>query len=311
MDNCTSTLNCTSELKTANFAIVCILMSLVAAFAIFLDVLTMAGLLLQSAVPRLLKVLLLNLLTASIISGIVWGIIVNLASSILALSKISDPFNPFCRVSIFLYATSSVLRMFTVATFSVAVLLVVRFGAKCIKDKAIAAVVIGLWCGATCLDIHIFIPYVYATQYVGGAACFPHIDEQVLPQLRYTFTAIWCTFGGVIPLAVYIAVPIICLCYIRCHTITDNDVYNKAVAKLALFLMIGSLMNILGQTVPGAITHFSQSQVIYISYTLVVLALLPMPIAVLIFLKPVRDALKIAINNKIGRGNLTSGSSSR
>lgn len=87
--------------------------------------------------------------------------------------------------------------------------------------------------------------------------------------------------------------------------------YKKAVAKLALFLMIGSLINILGQAVPGVITHFSQSQVVYISYTLVVLALLPTPIAILIFLKPVRDALKIAINNKTGRGNLTSGSSSR
>ena len=311
MDNCTSTLNCTSELKTARFAVFCILMSVVAASAILLDVLTMAGLLLQSAVPRLLKVLLLNLLTASIISGIVWGIILNLAASVLALSEISDPFDPFCRVSIFLYATSSVMRMFTVATFSVAVFLVLKYGAKPIKNKAIVAVIIGLWCGAICLDIHILIPYVYASQYVGGVACFPHVEEPVIRQLRYTFTAIWCTFGGVIPLAVCIAVPIICLCYIRHYTIVDNAVYKKAMAKLALFLMIGSLINILGQAVPGVITHFTQSQAVYMTYALVVTSLLPTPIVILIFLKPVRDALKIAISNKIGRGNPPSGSSSK
>ena len=311
MDNCTSILNSTSELKTAHFAVFCILMSVVAASAILLDVLTMAGLLLQSAVPRLLKVLLLNLLTASIISGITWGIIVSLAARVLALSEISDPFDPFCRVSIFLYATSSVMRMFTVATFSVAVFLVLKYGAKPIKNKAIVAVIIGLWCGAICLDIHILIPYVYASQYVGGVACFPHVEEPVIRQLRYTFTAIWCTFGGVIPLAVCIAVPIICLCYIRYHTIVDNAVYKKAMAKLALFLMIGSLINILGQAVPGVITHFTQSQAVYMTYALVVTSLLPTPIVILIFLKPVRDALKIAIINRIGRGNLPSGNSSK
>ena len=102
MDNCTSTLNCTSELKSAGFAVFCILTSLVIASAILLDVLTIAGLLLQSAVPRLLKVLLLNLLTASIMSGIVWGLI-NLAGSVLALSEIPDPFDPICRVGISLW----------------------------------------------------------------------------------------------------------------------------------------------------------------------------------------------------------------
>ena len=95
------------------------------------------------------------------------------------------------------------------------------------KSRSIAALVVGLWCGATCLDIHILIPYVYASQYVGGVACFPHTnDEQVIRQLQYTFTAIRCTFGGLIPLAVSIAVPIICLCYIRYPTISDNDVYK-------------------------------------------------------------------------------------
>ena len=310
MDNCTSTLNCTSELKSAGFAVFCILMSLVIASAILLDALTIAGLLLQSAMPRLLKVLLLNLLTASIISGIVWGVI-NLYGIVLVLSEISDPFDPICRVGIFLYATSSVLRMFTVATFSVAVFLVVKYGPRPMKSRSIAALVIGLWCGATCLDIHILIPYIVASQYVGGVACFPHTDEQVIRQLRYTFTAIWCTFGGLIPLAVCTAVPIICLCYIRYHTGSDNDVYKKAMAKLALFLMIGSLINILGQAVTGVITHFSQSQAVYVTYTLIVLSLLPTPIAIIIFLKPVRDALKTTIINKIGKGNLASGISSK
>ena len=174
-----STMNCTrsSELKTAGFAVFCILMSLVAVSAIFLDALTMAGLFLQSTVPRLLKVLLLNLLTASIISGVVCGVLFTLAGSVLALSEVSDPFNPICRVSIFVYATSSVLRMFTVATFSVAVFLVVKYGVKPVKDRVTAAAVIGLWCSAICLDIHILIPYVYSSQYAGGAACFPHTDE--------------------------------------------------------------------------------------------------------------------------------------
>ena len=60
-------------------------------------------------------------------------------------------------------------------------------------------------------------------------------------------------------------------------------------AKLALFLMIGSLINILGEAVPGVVMHFSQSQAVHVTYALIVLSLLPTPIAILIFPKPVSD----------------------
>ena len=60
-------------------------------------------------------------------------------------------------------------------------------------------------------------------------------------------------------------------------------------AKLALFLMIGSLINILGEAVPGVVTHFSQSQAVHVTYALIVLSLLPTPIAILIFLEPFSD----------------------
>ena len=60
-------------------------------------------------------------------------------------------------------------------------------------------------------------------------------------------------------------------------------------AKLALFLMIGSLINIMGQAVPGVVMHSSQSQAVYVTYALIVFSLLSTLIIILIFLKPFSD----------------------
>ena len=50
-------------------------------------------------------------------------------------------------------------------------------------------------------------------------------------------------------MVISIVVPILVLCYIRRNRITQSNNYNKRIAKFALFLVSGNLINLFGQAV--------------------------------------------------------------
>ena len=136
------------------------------------------------------------------------------------------------------------------------------------------------------------LPYVYEAQFVQGVACFPDDNNTVLIQARHTLTAIWFTFGGLTPMAVNIAVPIICLCYIKKNTVTEDIQYQKGLSKFSLFLMLGGASNMVGQLIPGLVAYYKAAPGLYIAYGFASISLLPTPIIIIAYLKPVQEQLK-------------------
>ena len=95
-----------------------------------------------------------------------------------------------------------------------------------------------------------------------------------------------------LPLVVCICVFLRTLCYIKRHTITEGAQYKKAVAKFAAFLITGNVVNVLGQVVPAIVTlSISDIVGVYLAYTMYVLSLIPTPILIIVFLKPVRKQI--------------------
>ena len=97
------------------------------------------------------------------------------------------------------------------------------------------------------------------------------------------------------PVMISIVVPILVLCYIKRNRVSDGGDYNKGIAKFALFLVSGNVINLFGQAVIAAIVYSSDAPAVYLSYGIVVLSLLPAPVLVVIFLKPVREKMKAAL----------------
>ena len=106
---------------------------------------------------------------------------------------------------------------------------------------------------------------------------------------RYTFTATWTVFGGLTPLTVSIIVPIICFCNIKRNIVTEGIEYKKGMAKFSLFLIVGGSINFFGQVFPSLITIYSAVPGVYLSNGSIVISLLPTPIIIVAFLKPVRE----------------------
>ena len=64
-----------------------------------------------------------------------------------------------------------------------------------------------------------------------------------------------------------IAVPIICLCYIKKNTVTEETLYRKAMA-ISLFLVLGGAINITGQVIPGIVAYYAEAPRVYLVYVI-------------------------------------------
>ena len=258
-------------------------------------VLTITALCSVRNMAKTLQIFLINLLSAGLATAVI-GTTYPLSTLTINWAGIQQPSLPFCRFMVWGYSGGAIARLLSMAAFSVAVFLVVRYSVKALKWVPIVLTLVLLWSGAILLGTHLLVPPIFAVQYVDGLACFPRTaDANIIKPARYTFTAISILLGGVTPVVISIVVPILVLCYIRRNCVTQSNDYNKGIAKFALFLVSGNLINLIGQAVVSAIVYSSDAPAVYLSYGIGMLSLLPAPILVVIFLKPVREKMRVAL----------------
>ena len=197
-----------------------------------------------------------------------------------------------CRVYLWGFGTGVVARLWSLAAFSFSILAVVKFSKKTISLWSTAITIVILWLVPMIISLYVILPYVYEAQFAHGVACFPDTASTIIPQARYAFLSIWAILGGLAPLAVSIIAPIVCLCYIRKNTVTEGIQYKKGMAKFSLFLIVGGSINITGQILPALLTLTSAAPGVYLSYGSAVISILPTPIIIMAFLKPVREQAK-------------------
>ena len=280
------------SLNSHVFMVYSVVLVVVAAAAGLLIGFNIFALLMATSVPRPVRFFLVNLLLAGLLVAAV-EVFVGITSAVLVPVGAHHPAPPYlCRVYLWLFASGVTARLWNLAAFALSVLAIVRFSKKTITPGLTAIIISTLWLVPLTMTLYVLLPYVYEVQFVHGVACFPDNNRTIIIQARHTFLSIWIIFGGLTPVTVSIVVPIYCLCYIRKNIVTEGTQYRKGMAKFSLFLMVGGAINILGQVLPGLLTYYSTATGVYLSYGSAAVSLLPTPIIILAYLKPVRDRLQ-------------------
>ena len=296
MDNCTATnVSCSAgELRGHAFLAFCVVFAILVIATAVLLIFTLIAVCSASTIARTLRMILVSLLIAVLLAA--FAALTELVAHIALISlDVQDPSRslPFCRFVLWAYTAGSIARLFNTAAFSVAVLLVVRYGIGAVKTARIAIFLVLLWSGAILLNTHLLVPPIYAVQYVDGVACFPRtVDANIIETAHYTFIAVWVLLGGVAPVLVSIVVPILVLCHIRRNCVSKGSNYNVRLAKFALFLLSGSFINILGQAVLHTVFHFSDAKAVYVAFAISSFSLLPTPLLIIAYLKQVRQRMR-------------------
>ena len=213
----------------------------------------------------------------------------------LVLTSFDDSSAPrallsFCQFQIWGLGFGGVGRLWSLTAFSVVVYITFKRGMRSFRPIYYLMGVLGVWIVAFIINLYAGLPHpVYAVQYVDNVACFPHND--IIPRAsRYPTLAIWVVVGGIIPLVISITIPIT-LCYIKRNIITEGADYNKRIAKFALFLVTGNIVNLIGQLIPGLIALNAEVPGVVLACLLITLSPLPTPIIIIAFLKLVRERI--------------------
>ena len=295
MDNSTLLAENDGSLNSPEFMAYSILLVVITLVAGLMIGFTILALLKATSIPGPVRLFLFNLLLAGLL--VAGALMFMVVTSVVLINVSSNHPRPryLCRVYLWAFATGVVARLWSLAAFSFSILAIVRFSKKTIGVWSAAVILIILWLVPMAISLYVLLPYVYEAQFLHGVACFPDNNSTaIIVQARYTFFAAWTIFGGLAPLSVSITVPIVCLCYIRKNTVTEGTQYRKAMAKFSLFLVVGGSINIAGQIIPGLLALYSAPPGVYLGYGSSVLSLIPTPIIILAFLKPVREqAMKI------------------
>ena len=274
---------------------------IIGGLSLFLSVPTIVALCTARAVAKGLRMYLLNILMSEILinaSGIFSGLI----ALVTVFSAAPTPPPLLCRFIIWVIQIGQLARCFSVVGFSLMVLIVVRYGHKNIKIMYIIASLCVVWSVSLLFTIHFQVPQLYAVRFFAGAVCFPVGDGTNFREARLFFTVLILFITTLLPLAVCIAVPIMVFCYAKKHSVTGGIDYGKAVAKLCLFLLTGTLMNSTVTIVTSVLVYLSSRSgtatlIIYLVTIIGVLSLFPTSILIIIFLKPVQHKLKAFIRS--------------
>jgi hypothetical protein len=283
-----------TELSEPGFAALYVAILLIEVVAVALAVLATCSLCCNLAIPRGIVAFLISQLAFSILIAFCTGSFYLLAL-ILSLSSLETPPELFCQFLLWGYGFAAVGKMWSLMAFSFVALLITKYGIKVFKRVHIVLGVVGVWVGAFIFNIYIILPSpVYAVQYVDNVACFPN-NTATPPATRIPTLTVWLLFGGMIPIIASIIIPIITLCYIKRNTITKDAEYSKKIARFAFFLAasnMGDIIDFLGGTLQGLIVMYSQTSGVIFAYVLVAISLLPTPIVIIVFMKPVQEQLR-------------------
>ena len=235
---------------------------------------------------KLVRILLINIVFAELGVASFFGAL-SISGLILDFSSLSPPDLWFSRFLIWGYYLGAIARQYSLAGFSLVGLIIVRYNQKDLKTWTIILFLIIIWSVSVLLSIRMLSSPV---QFYDNVACFsrplkfnagPGIAEHNI------VTAGWIIFGGLIPLVFSIVVPIVPLCCRQKSTVSPGSPYNKGIAKFSLFLVAGNFINMIGDVLILFFQHSTESSGVYVAFCSGLISLIPTPIMILAFLKPV------------------------
>ena len=244
-----------------------------------------------------IRTVLVNLLAGNLV--VVLTLTVHhLTTTVLLMSDVSTPPLQYCSVIVWLMGSGGGVRLLFTAVFAVVVFVMIKYSAKSTKKPVIIAASVFCWLCAFTVSAPLLVPKVVDSRFYGNVACYVYSSSRTNRKLLTGFLGFWVTTLGILPFTITLIVPIVALCYISRNQISGDIPYKKAMARFALFLLLGNSLNFLGQAVPPLVTYFTKQgpkefyMKTVLSIVLMGLSLLPSPIIIIAYVKPVQANLR-------------------
>ena len=255
----------------------------------------------EKKLPVTIRWILSNIVIASQVVNI--GLcFVNLHSIIPSLPPFPPPSSFVCRLSFVVINTGAAGRLLYMATYGVTVYALARYSGAKLKEAhikflpALISVVI-IWIVSSLPSMALFSSIFLDVSFNFVDDCIAQSAGNAT--LVYSFLYIF--LYGLCSYVASIVFPLLTMRYVKTHQISYNRSAFKGMIIFSAFLLIGNSINMVGVSVPILIATFAppgnenQALVIALNYVEGVclqLSLIPSPIVIFLFFKPVREKMR-------------------
>ena len=251
----------------------------------------------EKSIAGTLRLVLVNIVTAGqvVIVGLMMIFIANVIITSCWCPEIR-PSDFACRLIMWVIASGGAARLMYMTTFAISVYVLVRYSARKMKIWVAIVAVIGVWVAVLVPNVAIFSPDVVLINFSDNSTCAAHGTGANAFVYAFGYTIVY----GLLGFAVSVVSAIATVWFIRHNTISGDVTLVKAMLKFAVFLVLGNVINFIGQTTPLLFAAFApagkdwytlEKVFNYVEGVFILLSLVPTPVFILIHFKPVRQRI--------------------
>ena len=268
---------------------------------LLLNILLTVAIVVEKSIVGTLRLVLVNIVTAGQVV-IVGAMMVTIANVIISGCWCPElrPSDFACRLMGWFIVSGGAARLMYMTIFAISVYFLVRNGTKKIKIRVAIVAVIGVWLAVLLPNAAIFSPNVILINVHDNITCTVHGTGYKTFIYAFGYTGVYGLLGFTISVVSAIAT----VWFIRHNTISGDATLVKAMMKFVIFLVLGNVINFIGQTTPLLLAAFTPAGkdwytlvkvFAYVQFLFILLSLVPTPVLIIIYFKPVRKRIKSII----------------
>ena len=284
----------------------CLVMIFIYAAILVFTAIVLSSVVAAKAVCGAIRLVLANILIASITACIGIGLIC-LRLVITINSHLFSPTDVSWKIFLATTAIGGNGRSAFMAVFAVVVVIIIKSSNSAVKFKYLAISVVVVWIICAAVGVILVVPGVI--EFV-PLNCSANRIFQAGPQM-WIFSASYLLFFVIIPFTLATVMPVYALHYIRSNLVSENAASLKPMLKFALFLLFGNVLTLFGHSIATAGSlisngvHVSDGWLLLalngVYMGLLALSLIPTPILIFVYFKPVRVQMRKCVLRACGK----------
>ncbi len=248
------------------------------------------------ALPRVICFVLVNILFANFTAGL--GML-GLGFALIIVSRSSAAFSQtekLCKLLIAFVSVGSTSRPLIMGVYAVVVCIIIMKSISAVKFKFLSICILAMWLVCVVFSSTLFFPGVLKVYTLQDIGCVPHPGPY---GLVYTVPFFACFL--LIPFSLT-AVILITVIYVKSNTVSEHAASLRPLLKFSTFLLVENFLSAIGQSTPVISAYvldsptpkLERAKVISTANGIIILlSIVPTPILILVFFKPVCDLLKM------------------
>ena len=246
--------------------------------------------------PRVFRFVLANILIANFTAGLGMlglGITLVIVTTVQHFSQTEES----CKFAIAFISVGCTSRPLIMGVYAVVVCIIIMKSISAVKFKFLSISMLAMWLVCVVFSSTLLFPGVLKVYTLHNTGCVPHSGPY---SLVYTVPFLACFL--LIPFTLTVIILITVFCYVRSNAVSEHAASLRPLLKFSTFLLVENFLSAIGQSTPVIAAYVLGSPTPKLEWAIaisaangiiILLSIVPTPILILVYFKPVRDLLKM------------------